>query len=302
MYHRFSENKKPGYTSRAQFAKQLQYLSKYHRLMTLSELIQYRNSKQAIPNNTVIITVDDGYQDFYEVAYPLLHRYQIPSTLFVVTGFIDGSLWLWPDQVSWLLGTKTRRDKEVTIGPVKLLAGAQQPDDWQQLIDYLLTVDDDEKHRLIEHLATVWGLNLPKQPPVEYAPMSWQQIREMQEAGVEVGGHTISHPSLGKVSSKQARYELEGCMASLTEHLGEAPRAFCYPNGQPEDYTEEIKALVQQVGYTCAVVAFSENGESEGLYSLQRHSCSENWLAFKRTVSGFKSLSYKFHRVVRSNA
>ena len=56
------------------------------------------------PPNTVVVTVDDGYRDFYRVGWPALRKYGIPATLFVVTGFIDRECCLWVDRVTWCLG------------------------------------------------------------------------------------------------------------------------------------------------------------------------------------------------------
>ncbi len=53
--------------------------------------------------NAVVITVDDGYLDFYEIAFPALREAGLPATLFLTTRFVDGDIWLWPDQVRYIL-------------------------------------------------------------------------------------------------------------------------------------------------------------------------------------------------------
>jgi hypothetical protein len=52
---------------------------------------------------------------------------------------------------------------------------------------------------------------------------------------------------------------------------GRAPRAFAYPNGGPEDYTETVKHLVREAGFTCAVTSrFGLNTRDTSPWDLRR--------------------------------
>jgi len=54
--------------------------------------------------NSVLLTVDDGYQDFYNLAFPILKKYEVPATVFFTTDFIDKRIWLWHDLLNSNLG------------------------------------------------------------------------------------------------------------------------------------------------------------------------------------------------------
>ena len=51
--------------------------------------------------NSVLLTVDDGYQDFYNLAFPILKKYEVPATVFFTTDFIDKRIWLWHDLLNF---------------------------------------------------------------------------------------------------------------------------------------------------------------------------------------------------------
>ena len=67
------------------FEKQLQYLQKHHyKTLTLEEVYRYLQGNEKIPCNSVLITMDDGYMSNYELAFPLLKKYQMNAVVFVI--------------------------------------------------------------------------------------------------------------------------------------------------------------------------------------------------------------------------
>ncbi|HND98622.1 MAG TPA: polysaccharide deacetylase family protein, partial [Plasticicumulans sp.] len=85
--------------------------------------------------------------------------------------------------------------------------------------------------------------------------MTHAQLRTLHGAGMEIGGHTVSHPILTRTPAAVARAEIAGGRAGL-EALIDAPvRSFAYPNGKPgADYGPEHVAMVRELGFDCAVV------------------------------------------------
>jgi peptidoglycan/xylan/chitin deacetylase (PgdA/CDA1 family) len=80
-------------------------------------------------------------------------------------------------------------------------------------------------------------------------PLSWEQVGEMQAAGIEFGSHTVTHPMLTQVPADQARRELSDSKRMIEDRLGTAVRLFCYPRG---DFDEGVKRLVREAGYGAA--------------------------------------------------
>lgn len=299
MYHRFSAEKKGHEVTAATFEKQLQAIKKYFNPMTLANLAQAIQQQGRAPAHAVVITVDDGYRDFYEVAYPLLKHYGIPATFFVTTGFVNGDLWLWPDQVLWLLRNRQRQQGTLVVGDKTFALSESVVNLWWPLVLHLLDVDNQLRLNAIEELAQRSGLSLPLEAPEEFAAVSWAQLREMQAQGIEVGGHTVSHPSLGHMPVNQAEQEINASFLALREHLGEQPRTFCYPNGQPADYSPAVKAAVAQSGFLAAVTAYSDCFNMDLPWAWRRFVGCEDAFQFNKSLFGVEYLGNRLRATQR---
>lgn len=300
MYHRFSAKKAGLEVCAATFEQQLKIIKRNFQPMTLAELALYRQKNAATPANAVVITVDDGYRDFYEVAFPLLAHYQVPATFFVTTGFVNGDIWLWPDQVDWLLnnkqgtGTVELAGREFDLSqPAKTL--------WWPIVGHFLQVPDTDRTAGLTRLAQACALDLPAVAPVEYSAVNWQQLAEMQAKGIEIGGHTVNHPSLGAMTLENVRYEILQSYADITRELGERPRTFCYPNGQPSDYSEAIKNIVRDSPYIAAVTAFSDRFNTDLDYAWRRFVGCEDNFQFHKSLFGVEHLGNQVRKTTRAN-
>jgi hypothetical protein len=108
MYHRFPKQ--------SRFEAQCAHLKKYYVPISLTDALAKLGGAALIPDRLVVVTVDDGYRDFYENAVPALNRYQIPSTVFLTTDLPDRNGWLWVDQVTWCIRQSKVREIELNLG------------------------------------------------------------------------------------------------------------------------------------------------------------------------------------------
>ena len=76
----------------ALFESHLKYLREHYTPISLGALADALTGKRQVPPNAVVVTFDDGYRDNFEIAYPMLRRYLIPATFFIVPGFINGDV------------------------------------------------------------------------------------------------------------------------------------------------------------------------------------------------------------------
>lgn len=92
-YHRFGNNcDSPLCVPEDIFEQQMKYLKEnnFH-VITPEQLLAFLEYRQPLPKKSVLITVDDGYSSFYEVAYPILKKYGFSATLFVYVDFVGVS-------------------------------------------------------------------------------------------------------------------------------------------------------------------------------------------------------------------
>jgi peptidoglycan/xylan/chitin deacetylase (PgdA/CDA1 family) len=91
MYHSVGDNEEFFTVKTALFEKQMEYLKKNYfnviKLNTFSQTSDFRKLKK-----TIIITFDDGYEDNYLNAFPILKKYNFPATVFVSTAFVGKNM------------------------------------------------------------------------------------------------------------------------------------------------------------------------------------------------------------------
>ncbi len=113
--------------------------------------------------------------------------------------------------------------------------------------------------------ANEWDVKLGHpQSPI----MDWKAIASLQSEGWEIGGHTHTHPMLNELNEETARDEIASGLKNIEDHLGKAPRTFCYPFGK---YNASTVNIVREVGFTAAcTVASGRIKPSTDPYELPR--------------------------------
>jgi len=156
------------------FASHLEALQQAgYQSITLRTLFDHLTRGVRLPENPIVITMDDGYVDAYDNAFPLLEEQGFTAAFFVITDFIN-----------------------------------------------------EQRH--------------------EY--MSWDELREMAAAGMEVGCHSRNHPDLRGQSVDYLVWQALGCLESIDLELGFHPRFISYPSGQYDQRTIEVFRSAQYWG------------------------------------------------------
>jgi hypothetical protein len=95
----------PGmYVCAKTFEAHVVYLQKHFVVLALDDLLErWRIDQLDADKAYCVITFDDGWQDNYQFALPVLKQYGLPATIFLATDFIGTDRWFWPDQVMYLL-------------------------------------------------------------------------------------------------------------------------------------------------------------------------------------------------------
>lgn len=301
-YHRFSaglEDCQDGKTSAANFAEQLEYLTKRYRLVPLAQLAKGIIGQEQTPPRLAAITIDDGYRDAYEIAYPLLRRFGAPATLFLPSDFIDRRAWIWPDKVRFLTGQAVSQRGAFRAGLgfsgreilFELNGATSRREVAERINSALKQLPEEVKEEAIERLAGDLGVELPKIPPDEFGPITWAEAREMQANGVEIGSHTMTHPILTRVGDERLRLELRDSKSQLEEALRRRIEQFCYPNG---DFDERVQREVARAEYRIAVTCVSGlNKRGDDPLTLRRIHTERDLAHFAQSTSGFEELKGK---------
>jgi peptidoglycan/xylan/chitin deacetylase (PgdA/CDA1 family) len=287
-YHRLSECEGGAAISAKAFAEQVKYLAAHYTLVPLSRLAACLR-KREVPPRLAAITIDDGYRDAYEIAFPILRKHCAPATIFVVAEFVEGTTWLWTDKARYLTAAASPQPFEIGIEGHTLrleLNGAASRAAAAGLINAALKpLSEEARVALIEGLALMLGVDLPERPPAEYGAINWRQAREMADAGVEIGSHTLTHPILTGLGDARLREEVAQSRERIQTALGREVETFCYPNG---DYDARTRREVARAGYRLAVTTDVglNYGRNDPL-ALRRIHGEYDLTRFVKNTSGF---------------
>jgi len=289
-YHRFSEREGGARISARAFAEQVEYLAAHYTLVPLWQLADCLRKREA-PPSLAAITIDDGYRDAYEIAFPILRKHRAPATVFVVTEFVEGATWLWTDKPRYLTALAAPQAFEIGIEGHKLrleLNGAASRAVAAGLINAALKpLSEEARDALIERLAFELRVMLPERPPLAYGAINWRQAREMADAGVEIGSHTLTHPILTGLGDERLREEVGQSRDRIQSELGRKVETFCYPNG---DYDLRTQREVARAGYECAVSTdVGLNDERDDPLALRRVHGEYDLARFVKNTSGFET-------------
>jgi peptidoglycan/xylan/chitin deacetylase (PgdA/CDA1 family) len=82
------------------------------------------------------------------------------------------------------------------------------------------------------------------------APLDWEEVRQMVSAGIDLGAHTLTHPSLPELDDAGLEHEVLACRDKIERETGLRPATFCYPRGH---FDERVEACVRRAGYQLAL-------------------------------------------------
>jgi peptidoglycan/xylan/chitin deacetylase (PgdA/CDA1 family) len=230
------------------FDWQMALLARYFNVLPMQEGIRRLNDG-SLPPKAVCITFDDGYADNYLQALPILQRYGLSACFFVSSGYLNGGR-MWNDTVieALRLLPEAQLDlNEFGLGYYPLTNPHQRSVAANAAINAIKHLAPEARREYVERLAARCD-RLP-----DDLMMTDRQVLALRDAGMTIGGHTISHPILANLSLTDVDKEIRDNKAYLEALLGERLNYFAYPNGKPgSDYLPEHFECVRNAGYETA--------------------------------------------------
>ncbi len=256
------------------FREQIAIVKRRCSSMRFDELIDRLDRGQSLPRRAALITFDDGYDDNYRIAWPILRDAGVSAMFFVSTGHIESGR---PYAYDWLthMVCVTRADR---LQAPELAVDWPLPETLQgrravasELLDRIKTLDAGAQQALIARLQRDWSLPAEGGHP-DCRPMTWSQLREMREGGMEVGSHGVDHQMLAKMTPAAMREELVASKCAIERELGGEAQVISYPVGGSDAYDAVVISAVREAGYRlgCSYRAGPEPMRQESRYELRR--------------------------------
>lgn len=216
--------------------------------VALDTWLEAQRQNKTLPRLAVAVTFDDGWQDNYEHAFPVLRRHNVPATIFLVSQRIDTPWQFWPEQVldllvnhyhqldheafQWICPYLTRQPDHSS--PYTILEADSVIDRLKALDDNTIETNLNQSHSAIPEL---------RQATLNARPLlNKQELEAMLQSGlINFGPHTRHHYRLNHLAStSDLETEIAGSRTDL-EALGLKPVSiFCYPNGNITSKGEQV--------------------------------------------------------------
>lgn len=226
------------------FREQIEYLNKYYSVISIDMLADFVEGKATIPDNSVVITFDDGYRNNHDIAFPVLLEYKTPATIFVTSGIIDRQELSWFDEIA--VSLETYKGK-LELPPLEMAVSVTDTN--RQIVTEMLI---QRTKRLCPDLrSTVLSVvrDLPASGEAKrhrmkenLMPLNWNQVRTLNASPlITIGAHTSDHTILTTCSLEYAREQILESKRSIERNINEHVDYFAYPNGTHRDFDEDIQ-------------------------------------------------------------
>lgn len=224
------------------FDAQMALVARHFNVITLARLLD----PEPLPPRPLVITFDDGYEDNYRIAYPILRKHGLSGVFFVTTGFIDDGQPLWFDQVAILLNQRTLPQSLHIAGRRLLPHALPRRQLVQQVLAHLKALTAEARATEIAALEKQTGT-----PPIAPgAPMTWPQLKHMADNGMEIGSHSRSHSVLANEAPATIDAELAESRQQICDQLQRTCTSVAYPVGGTSAVNAQVISAAHACGYS----------------------------------------------------
>ncbi len=234
------------------FDRHIEFLKKHFKIINSSDLIYGLNHKNGFADSSCLITFDDGWNDNFDYAFPILKSHNVSALVFPATNYIDTNKLFWQEAMGHgffqLLSNNSKAAAKLLIDHkidnLKHVPREIQLDTIRKYVRELKTLPYIEINLILRQLKDILcNINYGKIDTY----INWLKISEMHSAGIEFGSHGCSHKILTRLDDNIITEELTHSKQLLAKCISTEIQSFAYPNG---NNNERIGKLVKESGYT----------------------------------------------------
>jgi peptidoglycan/xylan/chitin deacetylase (PgdA/CDA1 family) len=251
----------------------LRALARFHTVVPLGEAMAMLDGRVPWRPRCAVLTFDDSLACTLNIAVPVLLDMGMTATVFVSTQIVDDRVpywWLRADY-AWHHGRPGPVDLSLPDG-TQITVEKGNLDSHRKLKAILRQTPAGPRDYVVSRMEEGFNAQLAD-PASQYpyaTPMTWDDVRKLNQLGFDVGSHTVSHPNLTLLPTDEVRRELAESKAIIEQKTGTACPHFCYPYGRTSD---EIQTLAKAAGYMAATSTVSPGANRPGgnHFALRRY-------------------------------
>lgn len=230
------------------FAEHMQHVSQHYRVVSVRAVISALNGGAGLPQRALLLTFDDAYRSFGEVAWPILRQHEFPATVFVPTAYPDGcEERFWWDRLTQAFAQTTRREPLASpLGRLPMATAAEREGAFRQVKAHVKDLPHADALAATREVCTALGF-----VDEGHEVLGWDELRALAAEGATIGAHTRTHPRLDRVPRDDACTEVLGSLADVDREVPGMPRVFAYPDGRFDDeFVELLRHAGTELAFT----------------------------------------------------
>ena len=295
MYHGVSKERLPSHywlhVNADGFDWQMNYLKSNYKVMPATVLCGGGAMDSTTFKRAVVITFDDGFENVFTTAWPILRKLRLPAVCFVVPGLSERRETIWSSALfEWFLKTERRELDLSAFGMSRIELGPDRTERARAAIDLIRIFKSWPAHKreelksylLGEHTLTANGGSSSP-----FALMTKEQIIDLGNSEeFDIAPHGDRHQVLTTFTREEQQQDIASSVGKLTAwHVPQIP-VFSYPSGR---FNEDTVSLMNEMGFKAALA--TEEGLADwnaDRYSIKRIHIGSNTgkFEFKARVSG----------------
>jgi peptidoglycan/xylan/chitin deacetylase (PgdA/CDA1 family) len=252
------------------FRQQLAALQQCYEMATLESALDFLRGVYHPSRDLCLLTFDDGLKEHYTDVMPLLVEHKVQGLFFVITSCLQDARVASVHMNHFLMAALEFEHYQrvfcQTLGDVAPHLGAAMEVDaevarrtyrWDTpdvaCFKYVFNfmIDSDIRDQVVKALFEKHIADEAAFSSTLY--VSWEEARQMQAAGMLLGGHSHQHKPLATISSEESLWDLGTCQRLLTERLHpQILWPFCYPYGKRVSFTDTTVRQLTHLGVVCA--------------------------------------------------
>ena len=244
--------------ARASFEAHMETIARHFSPVTVGDIAQFAQSGRKLPPRAVAVTFDDGFADNAEVALPILNRYGIPATFYIMVDAVANGTLPWYCRLRFAFNSTSEPEwRDMECNRNYQLASPEQRKAalivaWENSARMTGSIQE-EFVRGVEESLDIKPVNGQQK-----FMLNWEQVRSLRKAGHTIGAHTLSHPNLAHVSGNEARLEITGSKTRLEKEMSEPIEHFSYPHpALNPQWSRQTLEFTREAGFKSAVLTTS---------------------------------------------
>jgi peptidoglycan/xylan/chitin deacetylase (PgdA/CDA1 family) len=272
------------------FRRHMQYLKRNYNITSLDGLVSVLKQGGTL-KESVVLTFDDGYNDNYIHARPILEKLHIPATFFIPTSYINTNKAFWWDRLSRVFHPTRKLPSRIPLFNCTLSDPDRRAEAFWRIYQVLKSSSPQGIDKVCAYLEQWAGLGEFNDSSSRV--MTKENIRRLADTGLfQIGAHTHYHSNLASQSALLQRQEIQQSKKKLERITNHPIRYFSYPYGAKYNYSALITRIVKHSGFEAACSAYPGIVDKDtDLYELPRCWIG-NWglTRFRQAIDQF------FHR------